>query len=268
MYLRRILLQKIFCVFVLGVGGVLPGQVWADMSQSAILEQANAAFSKGDFPKVVELIGPVLKKANPSPKIHRLHILALASMGNAPEAMDSYEKLVQSMKREDESLLRQIAIAIILSKRADMREQIRGAVYTALKEIDSDEMIVFLEEGLADGSGMIRALAAEALGQRKAGQRSKRLREALKDSAGLVRATAVKSIGKSGDQKVVPLIEKSLQDEQALVQIAAAQVLYELGQKQLWSRLEEGARIEEGYERGGAIRAFGELKDRPAPFPC
>ena len=187
-------------------------------------------------------------------------------MGNAPEAMDSYEEWVQSTKREDENLLRQTALAIILSKQADMREQMRGAVYTAFKEIDSDEIISFLEEGLTDGSGMIRALVAEGLGQRKAGQRSKRLREALKDSAGLVRATAVKSIGKSRDKKAIPLIEEFLQDEQALVQIAAARVLYELGQKQRWTRLEKGAQSDEGYERGGAIRALGELKE-PRALP-
>ena len=256
----------IIWVFVLAGSGLFPVPVWGDVSKDTILEQANKAFSKGDFQKVVELVEPVLQEAKASVHLHRLHILALARMGNSPEAMDSYEKFVQSMKREDENLLRQAAIAIILSKRADTRVQIRGAVYTALKEIDSDEMVGFLEEGLTDGSGMIRALVAEALGKRKAGQRSERLRQALKDSAGLVRAMAVKSIGKSGDQKVIPLIKELLQDEQALVQIAAARVLYELGQKKLWARLERGAQSQEGYERGGAIRAFGEIKDHRA-FP-
>lgn len=257
-------LKKMICLFVLIASGLFPVMVLGDVSKDTTLEQANKAFSKGDFQKVVKLVEPVLQKANVSVHIHRLHILALARMGKSPEAMDSYEKFVQSMKREDESLLRQTAIAVVLSMRADMRVQMRGAAYTALKEIDSDEMVGFLEEGLTDGSGMIRALVAEALGKRKAGQRSERLRQALKDSAGLVRATAVKSIGKSGDQKVIPLIEESLQDEQVLVQIAAAQVLYQLGKKQLWARLEQAAKGEEGYERGGAIRAFGAIKDRRA----
>ena len=88
-------------------------------------------------------------------------------MGKSPEAIDSYENFVQSSKREDENLLRQTALTIVLSKQADMREQMRGAVYTALKEIDSDEVVGFLEAGLTDGSGMIRALAAEALGNAK-----------------------------------------------------------------------------------------------------
>ena len=60
-------------------------------------------------------------------------------------------------------LLRELAIAVILPFRADMREQIRGAAYTALKEIHSEDMVPLLEEGLGDGSGMIRALVAEGL---------------------------------------------------------------------------------------------------------
>ena len=263
-YFPHHLLNKLVCILALVIGGWLPVQVWAESSQDSILEQANAAFQKNDFPKVVELVEPSLKHPNPSVQMYRLYILSLARIGNAAGAMDSYEELLQATKREDENLLRQTALAMILAKQADMREQMRGAVYTAFKEIDSDEMVGFLEEGLTDGSGMIRTLAAEALGMRKVGQQSKRLREALQDSAGLVRATAVKSIGKSMDKNVIPVIEKALQDEQALVQIAAARVLYELGQKQLWSRLEKGAHSEEGYERGGAIRAFGELKDRRA----
>ena len=79
-----------------------------------------------------------------------------------------------------------MAIASILPRRMDMREQIRGAAYTALKEINSDEVIPYLEDGLTDGSGMLRALVAEALAKRKAGQQSKQFRNALKDEAGLV----------------------------------------------------------------------------------
>ncbi len=254
--------------FLLFAGGsivLLP--LASEASTETILKEANEAFGKGDFQKVVELVEPALQETNPPSSIFRLHILALARMGNAKGALDAYEKSIQSHKREDEPLLRQMAIAIILPKRADMREQIRGAAYTALKEIDSDDMIGFLEEGLTDGSGMIRALVAEALGKRPVGRRSEGLRHALTDTAGLVRATALKSIGKSGDPSVVPLISESLEDEQALVQIAAAQVLYELGKKQLWARLVQGAKSEEGYERGGAIRALGELgEDRALPL--
>ena len=49
--LRHILFQNLVCIITLITGGVVPGQVWAETSQVTVLEQANAAFSKKDFPK-------------------------------------------------------------------------------------------------------------------------------------------------------------------------------------------------------------------------
>ncbi|MDH5585554.1 MAG: bacterial transcriptional activator domain-containing protein, partial [Nitrospirota bacterium] len=122
MCIRGLHVLKCVGIFVLAIGGVFPVHSWAKVSQSTGLEKVQAAFDKGDFKQVVELVEPLLQEANPSPQMYRLHILALARMGNSPGAMDSYEKLVQSTKREDESLLRQLALAVILSKQADMRE--------------------------------------------------------------------------------------------------------------------------------------------------
>ena len=119
-----------------------------------------------------------------------------------------------------------------------MREQMRGAAYTALKDVDSPEMIPALEDGLSDGSGLVRALAAEALGKLEAGRRSPRLRNALEDQAGLVKATVLKVLGKSGDRSVIPLLEKALKDEQPAVRLAAAGALYHTGQTAMWDTSE------------------------------
>ena len=56
-----------------------------------------------------------------------------------------------------------------------------------------------LEDGVSDGSGLVRALAVEGLGRRAAGRRSPRIRQALEDQAAIVRATAVKALGRSND---------------------------------------------------------------------
>ena len=45
------------------------------------------------------------------------------------------------------------------------------------------ETIPALEDGLSDNSGLVRALAAEALGKLDAGRKSPRLRNALEDQA-------------------------------------------------------------------------------------
>ena len=258
--------MKSFLMLVLGIIWLIAGSGWAEEDRDSAIFQAQRAYEQGQFQQVVDLVAPLIKKASTPSQASRLHILALASLGKTTEAIEAYEQLVKISKREDESLLRQTAIASMLPLRSDMRDQIRGATYTALKEIDSDNVVEYLEVGLTDGSGMVRALVAEALGKRKAGQRSTRFRESLKDEAGLVRATVLIGLGQSGDESLVSIIEPSLNDEQHLVQIAAARALYELGQKQYWTRLEQGAKSAESYERGAAIRALGELDD-PRAIP-
>jgi len=244
--------------------GVLVGIVWAEGKADSVVTQAQQAFEGEKFQEVVDMLKPVLTKAPVPLQATRLHLLALARLGEVVEALDAYEAMVKATKREDEGLLRQMALASILPRRTDMREQIRGAAYTALKEIDSDDVIPYLEDGLTDGSGMLRALVAEALAKQKAGQQSKRFRNALKDEAGLVRAAVLIGLGRTGEAGLTALVVNSLQDEQALVQIAAARALYELGHKKYWTRIEQGAQSKEGYERGAAIRAFGELGDKRA----
>ena len=114
------------------------------------------AYEEEKFQEAVDALKPILKKAPVPLGVTRLHLLALARLGEAPKALDAYEEMVKTSKREDEGLLRQMAIASILPRRTDMREQIRGAAYMALKEINSDEVIPYLEDGLTDGSGMLR----------------------------------------------------------------------------------------------------------------
>jgi HEAT repeat protein len=261
-----VMTKKIRCLLMsaLCLWGFPVGIVSADDLTDAAMAQAQQAYEEEKFQETVDVLKPVLQKAPVPLGATRLHLLALARLGEIPDALDVYEAMVKSSKREDEGLLRQMAIASILPRRTDMREQIRGAAYTALKEINSDEVIPYLEDGLTDGSGMLRALVAEALAKRKAGRQSKRFRNALKDEAGLVRAAVLIGLGRTGEAGLTSLVANSLQDEQALVQIAAARALYELGQKKYWARIEQGAQSREGYERGAAIRAFGELGDKRA----
>ncbi len=259
-----VVLLAVMGVTGIGLGEVFPEFVYAAEPEVVGIVQAQKLYAEGKFQEVVDAVKPLLKASGTIDQAEQLQILALSRMGKTPEAIKAYDDRVERVKREDESLLRQLAIASILPTRADMREQVRGAAYTALKEIDSPEMVKYLEEGLTDGSGMIRALVAESLGKQKAGRQSPRYREALKDSAGLVRASVLKGLGRSGDKDAVPLVEALLKDKQPIVQIYAAQAMFELGYKDYWNRLIQGAKSEEGYERGASIRVLGELKDQRA----
>jgi len=261
---RKWVLGFFMTLMIFGVIGEGRREVIAESQPS--VETVRKAFEQGQFPKVIELAEPFLKKNSPSPQVQHWHLLALAHTGKTSEALDAYERLGKANQREDEVLLKKMAIATILPLRSDMREQMRGAAYTALREIDTIEGIPYLEKGLGDQSGMIRALVTEELGHVEAGRQSKRFREALKDGAALVRANVLEGIAESGDPTMVPTITPFLTDDQLIVQISAAKALLELGQPQYWQRLEQGARSEDGYERGASIRALGELGD-PRAFP-
>ena len=133
-------------------------------------------------------------------------MLSLARMGKTADSMKEYDQLMNKTGRDNEELLRQVSIAIILPFRSDMREQVRGAAYSALKEINSNTVVPYLEEGLADGSGMVRALVAEGLGRLSKGRASEKFHQALNDKAGWVRATVLKALGRSGDKAWIPQI--------------------------------------------------------------
>ena len=238
----------------------------ADFSVQQVLQETQKAYDQGQFEKALQLLDSIKQQKSEPPPAARLRMLSLVQVGKTLEGLDEYEKHIKTVGGEDETLLRQLAIASILPLRSDMREQMRGAAYTALKEINSNEVVPFLEQGLADGSGMVRALAAEGLGNVSAGRASDKFRQALKDQAGWVRANVATGLGRSRDKNVIPLIKPLLKDDQAVVQVTAAAAMFNLGQIEQWSRIEKAAASEEGYERGTAMRLLGNLGD-PRALP-
>ena len=237
-------------------------QAWAgESTKKTKIAHVQQAYDQSKFQEGLNLLGKLSKQEQLLPTVIRLKALSLARLGKTAEGLDVYNQLIKKSGRENESLLRELAIAIILPFRADMREQVRGAAYTALKEIGEEDIVPFLEEGLGDGSGMIRALVAEGLGRLKSGQRSKRFQQALKDKAGLVRATVLKGLGRSEEKAHGVLIRPFLKDKQVLVQVAAAGAMVKLGHTEFWERVKKSALQDEGYERGAAYRVLGELGD-------
>ncbi len=251
--------------WILTVAPVGTGEA-ADSAQDTVLAQAQKAYEKGDYQKVLQLLDSLGKAKTVNPQVQRLKMLSLANLGKTPEGIQEYEKLVKASGREDEELLRKFAMTSILPLRSDMRDQMRGAAYTALKEVNSEAVVPYLEEGLTDGSGMVRALVAEALGKLPAGRSSKKFRQALRDQAGWVRAAVIKGLGLTGDKEVIPLIEPFLEDEQPMVQVTAAGALYRLGRREYWARIEQAALSQDGYERGAAMRILGKSAD-PRAIP-
>ena len=233
-----------------------------EASRETVLSLAEHAFARGDFSNAVELVEPLLTDDSQSLRsAHRLHMLSLVRLGKTSEGIGAYDRFVKATNGNDDVLLRELAIQSILPFRSDMREQVRGAAYSALKEVASEKVLPYLQDGLGDRSGMIRVLVAEGVGKFPSGRQSSMFRGALNDTAGLVRVTVITSFGRGGDPEAIPFLTPFLKDEQEIVQVAAAAALYRLGQKERWHRVERATHVTEGYERGSALRMLGEMED-------
>jgi HEAT repeat protein len=234
---------------------------WPPVASARTVKEAQAAFEKKQYQETLDVIEQIVKEKGPQPETRRLKIRSLIQLGKPKEALAEYDQLAQGLTHDDLVLLKELGIGFAAVLVKDMREQMRGAAYTALKDVDSAETIPLLEDGLSDGSGLVRALAAEALGKLEAGRRSPRLRNALEDQAGLVKATVLKVLGKSGDRSVIPLLERASKDEQPVVRLAAAGALYHTGQTAMWETVRQAASAQNPEERATALRLLGELKD-------
>jgi HEAT repeat protein len=258
-FLRRILpCTVVFCVVVL-LAGVPSSSAGADT-----LQEAQTAFNKQHYDQALRLLDSLGKGGKAAPDVRRLTVKTLAKLGKPLEALAEYEALVPAGKPDDPALLREIAFSCITPLLRDMRDQMRAVGYSALKEIDSDETVPYLEDGLSDGSGLVRALVVEGLGRLKAGQKSARFRSALSDQAALVRVGVLKGLGRSGDRSAISVIEPALKDEQRMVQAAAAGALVMLGRAEAFAQVLKVAEAGSPEDRGAALRVLGELHDRRA----
>jgi HEAT repeat protein len=241
--------------------------LFALAASPAVPPDIKTLYAQKAYQQVINELAKLSPEAMASPEVRRLKIRTLLKLGNPKGALEEYDQLEAGLKQDDIPVLREVALGFIVVLVKDMRDQMRGAAYTALKEIDSDDALPFFEDGVSDGSGPVRVLAVEGLGRSEAGRKSKRLRDALDDQAGMVKARAVKALGKSGDQSVLPLIESAAKDELATVRIAASGALLRLGRKDAWDQLRQAVDAANPEDRAEALRTIAELNDhRGAPL--
>ncbi|HWG95540.1 MAG TPA: HEAT repeat domain-containing protein, partial [Nitrospira sp.] len=192
---------------------------------ASYIQQSQTLYDKKEYQKALAELDKLDSQTSAAPDARRLRIRTLLKLGNPKNALTNYDELVQALKHEDQSILRELSLGFVLVLTKDMREQMRGVAYTALKEWHSSESIPYLEDGLSDGSGLVRALAAEGLAKLDEGRRSARFRKALEDQAALVKEAVLKGLAKSDDPSVIPLVEPALKDPEVRVRVAAAAVL-------------------------------------------
>jgi HEAT repeat protein len=228
---------------------------------AALLKEAQAAFKRQDYQRTIDRLEQASKSRALPGEALRLKVRAQLHLGKPKEALLDYEQFELTLAHDDPVLLKEVALGFVVVLTKDMREQMRGAAYTALKDFESADVVPFLEDGLSDASALVRTLVVEGLGKTGPGRRSPKLRKALEDQAGLVKAAVLKVLGQSGDRTVVPLLEKALKEDQPAVRLAAAGALYHTGRKTMWDHVHAAASAANPEERATALRLLGDLKD-------
>ncbi len=259
----HLLYRTMLTIVLVGLwGGSMPIPMPCEAGSPSVLIEIQRLYDKKDYQKALEELAKLDRETAAVPDVQRLKIRSLLMLGNPKDALEEYDKLEATLKQDDQPLLREVALGFIVAMLKDMREQMRGAAYTALKEIDSDDVVPYFEDGLSDGSGPVRFLAVEGLSRSEAGRKSKKLRSALDDQAGLVKAQVVKALGRSGDPSVIPVLDSATKDELTLVRIAAYAALLRHGRKEAWDQLRQAAEAANPEDKAYAIRAIADLKDQ------
>ncbi len=236
----------------------LDGRVLAGTTSG--LQGIHTLYDQKEYQKVLEELAKLDSNTVGAPDTRRLKIRTLLRLGKLKDALSDYDDLAQSLQHDDQAILQEVALAFVVVLTQDMREQMRGVAYTALKEWQSPEAVPFLQDGLNDGSGLVRALAAEGLAKLDGGRRSARFRKALDDQAALVKEAVLKGLGKTGDASIIGLVEPLLQDPEVRVRVAAAEAMCRVGRKQGCALLERSGNAPNPDERGAAIRALVDLR--------
>ncbi|MFM8552691.1 MAG: HEAT repeat domain-containing protein [Nitrospiraceae bacterium] len=253
-------LLPVLAVLLLGA----PGLVWAGEKPSHSLKEAQDAYDQWHYDRALTLVEPLAQDEGAGLDALRLKTRTLMRLGRPADALLVYDRLFAKLGKDDGPLLREVAFGFIVAVLKDMRDQMRGAGYTALKEVPSDDTIPYLLDGLSDGSGPVRALAAEGLGRMKPGPHTVRLKKAMEDQAAMVRVVVLKALGRSGDRSQVPVIEQAVKDEQATVRLAALGALVMLGRTEVWDQVRAAAAAPNPEDRAAALRTLGDLGDRRA----
>ena len=260
--------RKVLPIMFVGCWGVMvAAPLLCAAGSSSVPSEIQRLYDKKDYRKTIEEVAKLTQEKAAVSDVRRLKIRSLLRLGNPKDALEEYDKLEASLKQDDVPLLREVSLGFIVVMMKDMREQMRGAAYTALKEIDSDDAVSYFEDGLSDGSSLVRFLSVEGLGRLDTGRRSTKLRSAIEDPAGSVKALVIKVLGRTGDHAMIPLLESATKDELTTVRIAAYGALVRLGRQGAWEQLRQAVEAANPEDKSDAIRAIAELRDqRGAPL--
>ncbi|HZS11673.1 MAG TPA: HEAT repeat domain-containing protein, partial [Nitrospirales bacterium] len=130
---------------------------------------ALAAFDRGEYDRVLSIVATSPPDQKLPRALLRAVVLSYAPLGRAEEGLPSYDTL--SAAGDDRAVLRELAKSLVVAHVRDAAEHVRITAYMALGDVGEASDLPVLQDGLLDGSPMVRSRAVDALGRLSRGGR-------------------------------------------------------------------------------------------------
>src|SRR6266849_5755485 len=154
MFLRQSVIVVLICV-------------WLSPSIASVaadpLDEARTAYPQQKYEQALKPLDALIGSGVGPPGALELRLRTFLKLGRTDKAVADYLRWADHRGKDDAALLRELTLKVIGAAIGDMREQMRGAAVTALKEMGGAEALPLLEKALDDQSGLIRALAVQGM---------------------------------------------------------------------------------------------------------
>ena len=230
---------------------------------SALEREATDAFNRAEYDRVLKLWHSIPAEGTASKTLIRLAFQSSLKLGRPEEALPLYQRLVPADQPDDPSFLRPLALSFLTSHVRDPQEYVRIMAYTMLAELGLPETQAVLEDGLLDGSVLVRARAADAIGKAGLAGKSGPLRRALSDAMPAVRIAAMNALSEANVTEIKPYLIEVARTDEGPESVFAAAALYRLGKQDMLTDITGAATLPDPEVRMAALGILGQLK-RPS----
>ena len=249
----------IMATMVVGVPPAESGSPTAPTT-SALEREATDAFNRAEYDRVLKLWRSLPAENTASKPLIRLAFQSSIKLGRPEEALPLYERLVPPDQPDDPALLRPLALSFLTSHVRDPQEYVRIMAYTMLAELGLADTQAVLEDGLLDGSVLVRARAADAIGKAGLAGKSGPLRRALTDAMPAVRIAVMNALSEANVTDIKPYLIEVARTDDGPESVFASAALYRLGKQDMLIDITGAATLPDPDVRMAALGILGQLK--------
>ncbi len=235
-------------------------------SSDKTLDEAQEALDDGQYTRALTLADSILQNAPDSFEASRIKALTHVAQAEGDKALNTYDLVETKHPEKSQTLLKEVAIAMVKLSLKDENFFVRSAGIKALGEMGDQHLIPLIIPGLRDSAMFVRFFAVESLGQLGGSEALKLIMAAGKDREGMVRTAAVKALNDMGTAKqeglqLGNLLATFTGDADPAVRLFALAAMSKLGDEQAFLALLKGIKDLADDDKMVGVVALGRSKN-------